>query len=605
MNPNPGDTRPFRRRGLSLEHKLPLVVSGLLTATLLVFVWLAYRDIASSALLAAGERNTRLAADLGRLLGQTSQQRRALVARTANSPAVQATFSGGPIAAAESALAAMRRQVDTSMTVLLIDSTRRPVHYIGDQPGVEVVRRVEEVLVEAEHNDTLAANSTFFIDVDRVRFWMVAPVRSRGRTVGFMAALRVVSASAETTRTFNNLIGENSRVLLGNTRDPDGWAVHLDGTLEAAARNGRREGPVENLERAGALYVAGRQPIAGTPWDIIVETPESVADARANQFLRQAGLIGLVLLLLAVPVIWLLSRRFTRPILALNDAAEAIAAHRYDQRVQTDRTDELGALTAGFNHMADEVQRSLAEAELSKAEAQRANRAKSEFLGNMSHEIRTPINAILGYTDLMQLGMDGPLTESQRARLERVHMSGQYLVSLIDDLLDFSELETAHVALQPRPAPAAEAVRTALAVIDRQAAAKTVELSADIAPETRYVGDPKRVEQILVNLLGNAVKFTPSGGRVRIDCRTIKKNGKPASTEFVVEDTGIGIAPDRIDTIFEPFVQAQTGYTRPHGGSGLGLTISSRLANLMGGMISVESKVGVGSRFTLLLPAPG
>jgi signal transduction histidine kinase len=604
VNPDIANTRPFQRRGLSLEHKVPLVVSGLLTALLSLFVWLAYRDIATSSLIAAGERNTRLVADLGRLLGQNSQQRRTLVYRRANDAGVTAAISGGPIEPAEAALSALRTSIDSSLIAVLLDSARRPVRYIGTQPGPELIRRLAAVLTGADTTASHAANGEFFIERDRARFWTVAAVRPAGRTVGYMALLRAVGASAETVRTFHNLIGQSGTVLLGNTSDPDGLAVNLEGTILPGSREAVRDSQVERYMRAGARQVASRQNIPGTPWDVIVESSVTAVNGRANHFLRRSALIGLVMLFFGTPLIWLISRRFTQPIRAMSDVAGAIADRRYDRRVRVERTDELGVLGASFNHMANEVQRALGEAETSKAEAERANRAKSEFLGNMSHEIRTPINAILGYTDLMALGVDGPLTESQRSRLERVRTSGQYLVSLIDDLLDFSRLETTPFVLEPRTARAADAVHTAMAVIDRLATAKTVQLSAQVEPDAHYVGDPRRVEQILVNLLGNAVKFTPSGGRVRLECRTISTNGRPGATEFVVEDTGIGIAPDRLETIFEPFVQLHSGYTRPHGGSGLGLTLSSRLASLMGGKISVQSQVGVGSRFTLSLPAP-
>jgi signal transduction histidine kinase len=286
----------------------------------------------------------------------------------------------------------------------------------------------------------------------------------------------------------------------------------------------------------------------------------------------------------------------------LRDAAGAIEHGHLQQRVQITRNDELGALGRSFNQMATEIERSMQEAQESRTEAQNANRSKSEFLANMSHEIRTPINAILGYTDLIDGGVAGAVSEQQRSHLERIRVSGNHLVGLIDDLLDFARLDVARLSVEQKVAASADSIATAVTVVSPQADAKQIGIEVTCAHDARYIGDPKRVEQILVNLLGNAVKFTENGGRVAIDCHAVNDNGK-RRIQFHVRDNGIGIPEDRLEAIFEPFVQARGGYTRPHGGTGLGLSISRRLAELMGGRIDVESEIDVGSRFTLTLPS--
>jgi signal transduction histidine kinase len=577
------------------------VVSSLLAVLLLLYVWTAYRGIAGSSRMAMGERNIRVASDLAQLVGQNVLERRALVQRVANHAAVRSALKGGPTEPAESVAATLRGPIDTTLSIMLLDSTRRPVHYVGTLPSVETARRVDPILAQAEQADSMAVYSPLFVDGAFTRFWAVAAVRENGRLIGYLAHARIFGVTGDLARTFHSLIGENSAILFANTSQAQPVTVGLDGALAAAERNRGRNGAVERYERGDTSFIAGSDTIPGTPWRLVLETPMSVTRARANVFLERTALLSIALLLVGSVIVWLVSRRFVRPILELNEATQAIAARRFDQRVRVDRTDELGALATAFNHMAEEVQRSLREAEAAKAEAEQANRAKSEFLGAMSHEIRTPINAILGYTDLMELGVDGPLSDAQRARLERVRMSGQHLVSLVDDLLDFTRLETARITLHSRLTDAETSVRTALAVIDPQAAAKGVRIVVEVEPRARYYGDPKRVEQILINLLGNAVKFTATGGRVSLTCKVTKKN-QETHTEFAVEDTGIGIPANRLETIFEPFVQVRGGLTRPHGGSGLGLTISRRLAEMMKGTITVESQEGVGSRFVLLLP---
>jgi PAS domain S-box-containing protein len=270
--------------------------------------------------------------------------------------------------------------------------------------------------------------------------------------------------------------------------------------------------------------------------------------------------------------------------------------------------EELGRRAA----LAVDNGRSVREAHDARRFAELANQSKSDFLATMSHEIRTPINAIIGYTQLMEMGIAGPVTEDQQTQLERVTASGKHLLGLIDDILDFSKIEAGRLRVASAPAIAGAAVDASLALIRPQAAAKGVKMSAECEgmPDVQYSGDEQRVQQILVNVFSNAVKFTPPGGRVRVLCGI--SDHLPAEAEvrssapwvyFAVEDTGIGIAPELAQRIFQPFVQADAGYKRTQSGTGLGLAISRRLARLMGGDLTVESHQGEGSRFSLWLSA--
>jgi PAS domain S-box-containing protein len=241
--------------------------------------------------------------------------------------------------------------------------------------------------------------------------------------------------------------------------------------------------------------------------------------------------------------------------------------------------------------------------------AEAANVEKSRFLATMSHEIRTPINAILGYADLLDLGVAGTLSHAQRGYLDRVRASGRHLLSLIEDVLDFARVEAAREPVQARTGRAATAAETALVLLRPQAEARglTLELSCD--PSLEYWGDEVRVRQIVTNLVGNAAKFTEPGGRVRVWCGRGEPDGSADLqgagpwTCIHVEDTGIGIPADRLAAVFEPFVQLDNSLTRAHQGTGLGLAISRRFARLMGGDLTVRSREGHGSTFILWLPA--
>ncbi len=245
-------------------------------------------------------------------------------------------------------------------------------------------------------------------------------------------------------------------------------------------------------------------------------------------------------------------------------------------------------------------------------EAEAASRAKSEFLAIMSHELRTPLNAVLGYSELLELGISGPLTEKMREQVGRIRMSAKHLLGLVNDILDLAKVEAGRLSVSSAPASAAGTVAAAIALIHPQAAAAGLELVVEpfADPPPVYLGDDERVRQVLVNLLSNAVKFTEPGGSITVGVGATGDVDSDARLQpnrqyvkFSVTDTGSGIPEEKLLSIFDPFVQAESGHSRSREGSGLGLTISRRLARLMGGDLTCTSKVGSGSIFTLSLPA--
>lgn len=411
-------------------------------------------------------------------------------------------------------------------------------------------------------------------------------------SIGQTGRAFILGANGEYISFFDDSRTINMRI----TDDPDQALADL-GKLALSTDNGSAS-IIWNGRQFRAFFTL----IPETHWHLIVMIDTAEVGQSANDIVLTLAVVPIVGLLLATICIILVSRRLTKVADKVNHFADRAASGDLSERIDITEHDEFGLMEDRLNAMMDKMAEMSERSEKMLQVAQSASRAKTEFLSKMSHEMRTPMNAIMGMLQVAERTGDN---EKIRDCMDKINHASNNLLDLINNILDMAKIEANKLELDPVNFSIQDVFDSAGKVFWVQTEAKHLTMTMELDPSVPHIinADRFRYSQVLTNLLSNAVKFTPSGGQIAVSARVLEERSDTLIIETQVADTGIGIAPEKADKLFLSFEQADSSISRKYGGTGLGLTISKSLSELMGGRIWFEPNNPAGSRFLYTIVA--
>ncbi|MEO8562101.1 MAG: HAMP domain-containing sensor histidine kinase [bacterium] len=583
----------------SIERRLPIFISLLLACAVGGISLAAYREVRATAISRATDRLERVGHELALSSARTTVARTdVLNAAARDGEIIRALTSAVAPAVVQARLTAAREPGDSTLIGWQVAAIGRESRYSSGAGWSSTDSAMLATTLAAMARSGVDERSVLYAVGDRVHTWAAVPILVAGRPVGAVAELRRVGDASGADATIRGLVDDEARLLF-TSQGSNVWVTTRGHPIAAPFILPAVESRAASVTMAGVGQYAAQFAIPKTPWVIVLHQSEASVLRRPVEFLWRILLAGSVMLAVATLVAWLLSRHVTRPLRDITDAAAALAHGDYARRVSVSGGGrEVASLSATFNAMAAGIGDAHATLADRNAKLQRANAAKAQFLAMMSHELRTPLNAIGGFTELMELGLRGPVTAEQVVDLGRIRRNKDLLLSIITDILEFTRADAGVLNVKLAPIAIAPLLTDVVDAMGRQMEAKGVRLVRGAVPADAIArGDREKVQQVMLNLVSNAMKFTDSGGEVAVETSVADD-----TVRIDVRDTGAGIRESELEAIFEPFVQVDASLTRRAGGTGLGLAISRQLAGAMGGTVTVRSTVGVGSTFSLILP---
>ena len=483
-------------------------------------------------------------------------------------------------------------------------------HFSIFYPANLVARRHPEYELEVAVREGRFEEEGWRVRKDGTRFWanvVITALRDQhGKLVGFAKVTRDLSARRAAELALRES-EQRFRLLVQGVQDYAIFMLDPDGVIATWNEGARRIKGYTADEIIGqhmSVFYPPEDVAAGkVPRELEIASREGSFEEEGERVRKDGSRFWANVVITAI-------RDEEGTLVGFGKVTRDLTERRTAQRKEVEDARRLASEEAARHYAEEREEESRAQAmqlheqaielEERSVEAQNANRAKSGFLAAMSHELRTPLNAIAGYTELLELGISGPVTEQQVQHLKRIRLSQQHLLRIINDILNFSRIEAGRITYNIKPVPMDEVTEVVAQMIERQAEKRQITFERTACAEKIVAwADRAKVEQVLLNLLSNALKFTPSTGTVTLACRL-------SGNEMLVDvhDTGVGIAADKLEAVFEPFVQVGRSLTSDHEGTGLGLAISRELARAMHGDVTVKSVIDLGSTFTLHLPLP-
>jgi signal transduction histidine kinase len=605
--------RFFTLSRLSIQQRLPLLICMLLLIIIVIFAWTSYVGVKNASLEVGHQRLNALTEQLSSLFQTSAKTLMMRASKTANHDSFKDyIFLGGKNNKEEiKKLFGELSSRDTLTYNMEILSREKTVLFKTSSNDVGV--NIDHELSMASKAPDYSTIGKFCVKHDSIYYPVIAAVTSANNYVaGYVVWWRVLTSTSKTLKQLSRLIGAKASIYLGNN-DGSFWTNMIKPVSKPNINIKKASVVMEYSGNGGEEVLAEVGNVPNIPWLVLVELSKDTVLEPAQPFLRWIIIIGITLIIGGILLAWMMSRNITKPLKLLTAATSDFAGGNYSSTVKIDREDELGKLANAFNTMAIQVRSSQKDLETkvesrtrdlkeANTELEKLNQKlkeldeiKTEFFTNVSHELRTPLALILGPVEKMLSG--NTISKLHKEDLKTVQQNARMLLKHVNNLLDLSKLEVGKLKLNYENFDLSQMINITASYFEALAKEQKIHLKINTENKLNIQADAEKIERVLFNLFSNAFKFTPPDGV--IECSLSKRESKAI---FEIHDSGPGIKPELMDTIFNRFDQTSRGLNMRLGGSGLGLSIVKEFIELHKGNISIKNAEKGGAVFTFELP---